>query len=60
MNNADITNEVRSRLALALDVDDLVEAGRFGRRMLPWFSVAKVGLEPVSYTHLTLPTTPYV
>ena len=45
MNNPDITNEVRSRLALALDVDDLVEAGRFGRRMLPWFSVAKVGLE---------------
>ena len=45
MNNPEIANEVRSRLALALDVDDLVEAGRFGRRMLPWFSVAKVGLE---------------
>ena len=45
MNNPDIADEVRSRLALALDVADLVAAGRFGRRMLPWFSVAKVGLE---------------
>lgn len=45
MNPPNIANEVRSRLALALDVDDLVEAGRLGRRMLPWFSVAKVGLE---------------
>ncbi|MFL2986261.1 MAG: orotidine-5'-phosphate decarboxylase [Candidatus Poriferisodalaceae bacterium] len=45
MNYPDIANDARSRLALALDVDDLVEAGRLGRRMLPWFSVAKVGLE---------------
>ncbi len=45
MNHPDVANDVRSRLALALDVDDLVEAGRLGRRMLPWFSVAKVGLE---------------
>ena len=45
MGPPDISEEVRSRLALALDVDDLVEAGRLGRRMLPWFSVAKVGLE---------------
>lgn len=42
---SDADNDPRSRLALALDVDDLVEASRFGRKMLPWFSVAKVGLE---------------
>ena len=45
MNPNDVDNNARSRLALALDVDDLVEAGRLGRKMLPWFSVAKVGLE---------------
>ena len=45
MKTPDISEDVRSRLALALDVDDLVEAGRLGRRMSPWFSVAKVGLE---------------
>jgi len=45
METPDISEDVRSRLALALDVDDLVEAGRLGRRMSPWFSVAKVGLE---------------
>jgi orotidine-5'-phosphate decarboxylase len=37
--------ELRSHLALALDVDDLVEATRIGRELEPWFSVAKVGLE---------------
>ena len=37
--------EVRDRLALALDVDDLVAALRLGRQLQPWFSVAKVGLE---------------
>jgi orotidine-5'-phosphate decarboxylase len=35
----------RSRLALALDVDDLVLALRLARRLSPWFAVAKVGLE---------------
>ena len=35
----------RERLALALDVDDLVVALRFARRLRPWFGVAKVGLE---------------
>ena len=45
MSPSDISPEARSRLALALDVDDLVEAGRLGKRMFPWFSVAKVGLE---------------
>ncbi|MEY2477579.1 MAG: orotidine-5-phosphate decarboxylase [Actinomycetota bacterium] len=37
--------EMRSHLAIALDVDDLVEATRIGRELEPWFSVAKVGLE---------------
>ncbi|MCD9623192.1 orotidine-5'-phosphate decarboxylase [Rhabdothermincola salaria] len=37
--------EVRARLALALDVDDLVEALRLVRLLRPWFGVAKVGLE---------------
>jgi orotidine-5'-phosphate decarboxylase len=37
--------ELRSRLALALDVDDLVEAARLARQLSPWFGVAKVGLE---------------
>lgn len=35
----------RQRLALALDVDDLVVALRLARRLRPWFGVAKVGLE---------------
>jgi len=37
--------EVRDRLALALDVDDLVAAMRLARRLKPWFGVVKVGLE---------------
>jgi orotidine-5'-phosphate decarboxylase len=37
--------EIRSRLALALDVDDLVLATRIARELQPWFGVAKVGLE---------------
>jgi orotidine-5'-phosphate decarboxylase len=37
--------ETRDRLALALDVDDLVAALRLARRVRPWFGVAKVGLE---------------
>lgn len=35
----------RDRLALALDVDDLVLALRLARDLQPWFGVAKVGLE---------------
>jgi orotidine-5'-phosphate decarboxylase len=35
----------RQRLALALDVDDLVVALRLARRLRPFFGVAKVGLE---------------
>ena len=37
--------DVRNRLAIALDVDDLVEATRIAKEMRPWFGVAKVGLE---------------
>ncbi len=37
--------ELRSKMALALDVDDLVQALRLARQLSPWFGVAKVGLE---------------
>ena len=37
--------QTRDRLALALDLDDLVAALRLGRALQPWFGVAKVGLE---------------
>ncbi len=37
--------EVRGRLALALDLDDLVAATRLARELQPWFGVVKVGLE---------------
>ncbi len=37
--------EMRSKLALALDVDDLVEAMRLAKQLSPWFGVVKVGLE---------------
>jgi orotidine-5'-phosphate decarboxylase len=37
--------ELRSRLALAFDVDDLVAANRLAKDLKPWFGVAKVGLE---------------
>jgi orotidine-5'-phosphate decarboxylase len=36
---------VRERLAVALDVDDLVAAVRLARELRPWFGVAKIGLE---------------
>jgi orotidine-5'-phosphate decarboxylase len=36
---------VESKLALALDLDDLVEALRLARMLRPYFGVAKVGLE---------------
>jgi orotidine-5'-phosphate decarboxylase len=47
MSNAPTTIDpaTRSRLALALDVDDLVEALRVARALQPWFGTAKVGLE---------------
>lgn len=37
--------EIKAKLALALDVDDLVAATRIARSMQPYFGVAKVGLE---------------
>ena len=40
-----MTDDARDRLALALDVDDLVVALRLARRLRPWFGVAKIGLE---------------
>jgi orotidine-5'-phosphate decarboxylase len=36
---------VREKLALALDLDDLVVALRLARQLRPWFGTAKVGLE---------------
>ena len=45
MADNEIPEEVRSRLALAIDVDDVVAAGRLGKAMAPYFGVAKVGLE---------------
>ena len=49
-NEADETGEsvdpdLRSKLALALDVDDLVAAIRLGRDLKDYFGVAKIGLE---------------
>src|SRR5438067_9506703 len=38
-------NDRRDKLAVALDVDDLVVALRMARDVKPWFGVAKVGLE---------------
>lgn len=40
-----VRTEVRSRLALALDVDDAVAANRLARELRPYFDVVKVGLE---------------
>lgn len=37
--------EVRQRLALALDVGDLAAAEMVARRLAPWFGIAKVGME---------------
>lgn len=41
MNNGD----VRNRLAIALDVEDLDRAEQLAKEVAPWFGVAKVGLE---------------
>jgi orotidine-5'-phosphate decarboxylase len=43
--SAEPPSELRSRLALALDVDDLVAATRLARELQPFFGVAKIGLE---------------
>lgn len=41
----EVSEDVRERLALALDVDDLIAGIRLVRELRPWFGVAKVGLE---------------
>src|SRR5437879_9421158 len=38
-------SDFRDKLAIALDVDDLVAALRIARDVRPWFGVAKIGLE---------------
>ena len=45
MSVTEAAPSLRSRLALALDVDDAVEAQRLARELKGWFGVAKVGLE---------------
>jgi len=38
-------NEVRNRLAVALDVSDIDRAEQLAKEVAPWFGIAKVGLE---------------
>lgn len=45
MTTTETPPSLRNRLALALDVDDAVEAQRLARELKGWFGVAKVGLE---------------
>ena len=45
MADGEVPEEVRRRLCLVLDVDDLVVARRTARLLAPWFSTVKVGLE---------------
>jgi orotidine-5'-phosphate decarboxylase len=40
-----VPSDVRDKLAIALDLDDLVAAERLARELRPWFGTAKVGLE---------------
>jgi len=42
---AAVPEALRARLALALDVDDMVAATRLARDLQPWFGTMKVGLE---------------
>lgn len=41
----EISEELRGKLCLALDVDDLVDATRLGKTLSPWFGSVKIGLE---------------
>jgi len=41
----EVPEELRNKLCVALDVDDLVEAVRLAKALSPWFGAAKVGLE---------------
>ncbi len=43
--DAAIDEALRAKLALVLDVDDLVAATRLAKSLKPWFGVVKVGLE---------------
>ena len=43
--DAVLPDDVRARLVLALDVDDLVVAVRLARELQPWFGTMKVGME---------------
>ena len=45
MAETNAESDLRDRLAIALDVDDLVAALRIARDVRPWFGVAKIGLE---------------
>lgn len=45
MVDHEVPEEVRHRLCLVLDVDDLVVAQRTARLLGPWFGTVKVGLE---------------
>lgn len=45
LEEIEIKPEITNKLALALDVDDLVVAVRLARDLQPYFGVAKVGLE---------------
>jgi orotidine-5'-phosphate decarboxylase len=40
-----VSDDVRARLAISIDTDDLVAAHRLAQQMRPYFGVAKVGLE---------------
>ena len=42
---AEVPEDIRKKLAIVLDVDDLVVALRLARELRPWFGTAKVGLE---------------
>jgi orotidine-5'-phosphate decarboxylase len=44
-DDARVPGGLRERLALALDVDDIVAATRLARDLDEWFGVAKIGLE---------------
>ncbi len=45
MSESAVPEELRQKLCLALDVDDLVAANRLARELKPWFGVVKIGLE---------------
>lgn len=45
ISDLDVPDEVRDRLCLALDTDDLVEAKRWARLVDPWFGTVKIGPE---------------